>query len=426
MTFRTKSGGSRTGLKSAELIDVAGQQCIIAILKDITEQRLLEKKLLQAQKMEAIGQLSGGIAHDFNNLLSVIIGYSEVLEKELPPGQELQKHLEQIKKAGEKAALLTRQLLAFSRQQVLQARVIDLNAAVLEVEKMLRRLISENIEVCSKLDASLGSIHADPGQMSQIIINLAVNARDAMPNGGRLTIETANMEIDDDYARLHASPHPGPYVMLTVSDTGTGIDAATQARIFDPFFTTKEVGKGTGLGLSTVYGVVKQSGGFISVYSEVGHGTTFKIYFPRVGPAQQLESPALKTVEDLRGTETILLVEDAEALRDLARHVLSSHGYKVISADSALHALQIVRSSGHIDLLLTDVVMPGMDGPELAKRLALQQPGLKIVYMSGYTGFSHIGLLDPAAVLLAKPLRQDELLRIIRNVLKSPVPAQGL
>ncbi len=425
VAFRTKSGESRTGVKSAEIIEVAGQKCVLAILKDVTEQRLLEKKLAQAQKMEAIGQLSGGIAHDFNNLLSVIIGYSEVLEADLPPDPALRRNLQQIKSAGEKAALLTRQLLAFSRQQLLQPRVMNLNAAVADMEQMLRRLIGEDIEFRTNLDPSLGSIHADPGQVAQIIMNLAVNARDAMPKGGRLVIETANAEIDQNYARLHPPQQPGSYVVLTVSDTGIGMDPATQARIFDPFFTTKEVGKGTGLGLSTVYGVVKQSGGFIWVYSEPGHGTTFRIYFPRALSRPEVPSPRPAPAEDLRGSESILLVEDESALRELTQKILVRQGYTVFSADTPQRALEIARSIPHLDLLLTDVVMSGMNGPELAKLISLQTPGLKVIYMSGYTRFSHQALLDPPAVLLPKPLRHDALVRTVREVLSSELAAKS-
>ena len=291
ITFRTKSGEIRTAVDSAEVIDVAGQECVIAIFRDITEQKTLEKQLRQTQKMEAVGQLSGGIAHDFNNLLGVIIGYSEILEHRLAPDDPLQKECLQIKKAGQSAASLTRQLLAFSRQQVLEPRVLDLNAIVLNVEKMLRRLIGEHIDLRTQLDPALGSVKADQSQIEQVIINLAVNARDAMAQGGKLIIETSNVVLDEDYARRHSPQLPGPYVLLSVADTGIGMDAETQARIFEPFFTTKELGKGTGLGLSTVYGVVRQSGGHIWVYSEPGQGTTFKIYLPRAGQTARLQQP---------------------------------------------------------------------------------------------------------------------------------------
>jgi two-component system cell cycle sensor histidine kinase/response regulator CckA len=421
ITFRTKSGEKRTGLNSAEAIEIGGQKCVFAI----TGQKVLEKQLRQAQKMEAIGQLSGGIAHDFNNLLSVIIGYCEVLEEQLPPTSSLLKDCEQIRKAGERAAALTRQLLAFSRQQILEPRVMDLNGAVLEMEKMLRRLIGADIELCTALDASLGSIKADRGQIEQVIMNLAVNARDAMPQGGRLTVETANVELDEDYVRQHPHQQPGPHVLLAVSDTGIGMDAETQARMFDPFFTTKELGKGTGLGLSTVYGVVRQSGGHIWVYSEVGHGTTFKIYVPRVDKAVVAENTTTGGTRDLRGAETILLVEDDEPLRGLTVRLLEESGYTVLEAEHPEKAMQIAQQhSGPIDLLLTDVVMPGMNGPRLAERLAQFRPKLLVVYMSGYTGFAHRELFESDANLLPKPFTRESLLRKLREVLAMDAPVK--
>jgi len=414
ITFRTKSGEPRTALDSAELVDIAGQKCILAIFKDITEQRSLEKQLRQAQKMEAIGQLSGGIAHDFNNLLSVIIGYSEVLEESLPKGDPLHKNCEQISKAGKSAASLTRQLLAFSRQQVLEPKVLDLNTVALHVEKMLRRLIGEHIELTTALSPTLGRVKADQGQIEQVIINLAVNARDAMPNGGKLTIETADIDVDQDYVHRHPLHVPGPYVLLTVSDTGVGMDAETQARIFEPFFTTKEMGKGTGLGLATVYGVVKQSGGFIWVYSELGHGTTFKIYLPRTAEKMGAERPS--STRSLRGTETILLVEDEEALRDFTATVLKQSGYTVLEAERPDKAIGIVsQHQGQIHLLLTDVIMPGMNGRTLAGNLVAVRPEIRVVYMSGYTGFTHPGLLDSNVILLQKPFTREALLHKVRE-----------
>jgi PAS domain S-box-containing protein len=360
ITFRTKSGEQRTALDSAERVDIAGQECILAILKDITEQRSLEKQLRLAQKMEAIGQLSGGIAHDFNNLLSVIIGYGDVLQERLPPDDPLRKNCEQITKAGRSAASLTRQLLAFSRQQVLEPKVLDLNAVVLNVEKMLRRLIGEHIDLTTALSPTLGRVKADQGQIEQVIINLAVNARDAMPSGGKLTIETTDVDLDQSYAHKHPLQPPGRYVLLTVSDTGVGMDAETQARIFEPFFTTKEIGRGTGLGLATVYGVVKQSGGFIWVYSELGHGTTFKIYLPRTAEAPRADRP-VSSMPSLRGTETVLLVEDEEALREFTATVLTQSGYTVLIAEHPDEAIDISRRhQGPIHLLLTDLIMPGI------------------------------------------------------------------
>jgi two-component system, cell cycle sensor histidine kinase and response regulator CckA len=426
ITFRTKSGEQRTALDSAEVVEIAGKKCILAVFKDITEQRTLEKQLRQAQKMEAIGQLSGGIAHDFNNLLSVIIGYSEALEESLPQDSRLQKNCQQIKKAGQSAASLTRQLLAFSRQQVLEPKVLDLNAVVLNVEKMLCRLIGEHIELATALDPALARVKADQGQIEQVIINLAVNARDAMPNGGKLTVQTANVEVDQDHIRRHPLHPPGSYVLLTVSDTGVGMDAETQARIFEPFFTTKEMGKGTGLGLATVYGVVKQSGGFIWVYSELGHGTTFKIYLPHTSEAPAEDRPAPSG--SLRGTETVLLVEDEEALRDFTATALTQNGYTVLTAERPDRAIEIARQhQGPIDLVLTDVIMPGMNGRALAESLAAIRAEIRLVYMSGYTGFTHPELVDSDVILLAKPFTREALLRKVREGLArvTPGPARS-
>jgi two-component system, cell cycle sensor histidine kinase and response regulator CckA len=420
ISFRTKSGEKRTGLDSGEAIEIAGQKCIFTIFKDITEQKILEKQLRQAQKMEAIGQLSGGIAHDFNNLLGVIIGYCEVLENQLPPTSSLLKECEQIRKAGESAASLTRQLLAFSRQQILEPRVMDLNAVVLDMERMLRRLIGEDIDLCTALDASLGSIMADRGQIEQVIMNLVVNARDAMPQGGRLTIETSNVELGEDYVRQHPQQQSGPHVLLSVTDTGMGMDAETQARIFDPFFTTKELGKGTGLGLSTVYGVVRQSGGHIWVYSEVRLGTTFKIFLPRVTKLSNTEKITVNVSGSLQGAETILLVEDEEPLRVLTRRFLTECGYTVLEAEHPDQAIQIARQhSGRIDLLLTDVVMSGMNGRMLVERLAEFRAHMRAVYMSGYTGLTHRELLDSGANFLSKPFTRESLVRKIHEVLAS-------
>ena len=420
ITFRTKSGEIRVAVDSAEAIEVAGQECAIAIFRDITERKSLEKQLRQTQKMEAVGQLSGGIAHDFNNLLGVIIGYSEILEHRLAPDDPLRKECLQIKKAGQSAASLTRQLLAFSRQQVLEPRVLDLNAIVLNVEKMLRRLIGEHIDLRTNLEPALGSVKADQSQIEQVIINLAVNARDAMMHGGKLIIETSNVNLDEGYARLHSPQKPGPYVLLSVADTGIGMDAETQARIFEPFFTTKELGKGTGLGLSTVYGIVRQSGGHIWVYSEPGQGTTFKVYLPLAGQTVRLQQSPASPAEPLRGSETILLVEDEEALRGLTRSLLENSGYTVLEAELPEAATEIARQHrGTIHLLLTDMVMPGMNGRVLAANLAAFRPEMKVVYMSGYTGFTHAGLADPEISLLAKPFNRETLLRKVREALVS-------
>jgi two-component system cell cycle sensor histidine kinase/response regulator CckA len=416
--FLTKTGEQRIGMILAEIIEIDGQTCVLAIVKDFTDQKGLEKQLRQSQKMEAIGQLSGGIAHDFNNLLSVIIGYSEMIEESLPPNDPLQRKCEQIKKAGQSAASLTRQLLAFSRQQMLEPKILDLNAIVRNVEKMLRRLIGEDIDFSTALEPTLANIKADQGQIEQVIVNLVVNARDAMPQGGRLRIETANVHLDDDYARRHPPQQAGPYVSLTISDTGTGMDAETQAHIFEPFFTTKEVGKGTGLGLSTVYGVVRQSGGHIWVYSELGHGTTFKIYLPLSGQAAHVEISNPDPAESLRGTETILLVEDAEPLRELTRGLLIANGYTVLEACHPEQAVEIVRQyNGPIHLLLTDMVMPGMNGRALADKLGFIRPDMRVVFMSGYTGFNHSGLTNSEFILLPKPFTKDTLLRKLHEVL---------
>jgi two-component system cell cycle sensor histidine kinase/response regulator CckA len=426
ITFRTKSGEIRAAVDSAELIEVAGQECAIAIFRDITERKSLEKQLRQTQKMEAVGQLSGGIAHDFNNLLGVIIGYSEILEQRLPPGDPMLKECLQIKKAGQSAASLTRQLLAFSRQQVLDPRVLDLNSIVLNVQKMLRRLIGEHIELKTNLDPALGCVKADQSQIEQVILNLAVNARDAMPQGGKLLIETAKVNLDEDYARRHPPQLPGAYVLLTVADTGIGMDAETQARIFEPFFTTKEIGKGTGLGLSTVYGVVRQSGGHIWVYSELGLGTTFKIYLPCAEQPARVQQPSAAPAESLRGSETILLVEDEEALRGLTRSLLEDSGYTVLEAELPEAAIEIaLQNSSKIHVLLTDMVMPGMTGKDLAAKLGPMRPEMKVVYMSGYSSFSHTGLADSEIALLAKPFTREKLLRKLRETLGSDMKVEA-
>jgi PAS domain S-box-containing protein len=422
ITFLSKSGEERTALDSADVVEFDGEKCVIATFKDITERKSLEKQLRQAQKMEAIGQLSGGIAHDFNNLLGVIIGYSEILEEQLAAGDSMHKSVQEIKKAGKRAASLTRQLLAFSRQQVLEPTILALNAVVRNVEKLLGRLIGENIDIETALGADLGNIKADQGQIEQVIMNLAVNARDAMPHGGRLTILTANVDLDENYARSHVPQPPGRYVLLSVSDTGIGMDATTQAHIFEPFFTTKEQGKGTGLGLSTVYGVIRQSGGHIWVYSEPGLGTTFKIYLPRTDEAACGEKPTPGLAISFRGTETILLVEDEAALRKLTRGLLASSGYTVLSAEQPADAIEIARQyNGPIHLLLTDVVMPGMSGLALAGKLAPARPDMKVVYMSGYTGFTHPELFDSDATVLFKPVPRDSLLRKVHEVLAADV-----
>jgi PAS domain S-box-containing protein len=379
-----------------------------------------EEQLRQAQKLEAIGMLAGGIAHDFNNLLTVIGGYSDLTLVQLREEDPLRSNINEVKKAAERAAGLTRQLLAFSRKQVLQPKVLDLNAVVSELEKLLRRLIGEDIGFRTVLESTLGSVKADPGQIEQIIMNLAVNARDAMPRGGKLTIETKNVDLDEYYAKKHIAVIPGPYVMLAVSDTGTGMDQQTQARIFDPFFTTKETGKGTGLGLSTVYGIVKQSGGNIWVYSEVGRGTTFKVYLPRVDEGAEEYKRSAETQVDFRGPETVLVAEDEEMVRKLACKVLEMSGYRVLEAANGGAALLICeRHNEPIHLLITDVIMPEMSGRELADRLAQLRPEMKVLYMSGYTdnAIVHHGVLNEGASFIQKPFATHALARKVREVL---------
>jgi two-component system cell cycle sensor histidine kinase/response regulator CckA len=388
------------------------------------ERKHLEAQLLQSQKLEAVGQLAGGIAHDFNNLLTVILGYSQLSLHRLPPRDPLRPNLEEIKKASDRAASLTRQLLAFSRKQVMQPKVFDLNSVIADLERMLRRMISEDIEMRTMLQAKLGNVRADPGQIEQVIVNLAVNARDAMLFGGKLTIETSNVYLDETYAQQHLAVVPGAYVMLAVSDTGMGMDAETQQHIFEPFFTTKEVGKGTGLGLSTVYGIVKQSGGNIWVYSEPGKGTTVKIYLPRVDEgAEEYKRPVALT--DLpQGNETILLVEDDEMVRGLAREVLKTSGYRILEAASGSVARQICEQNKEvIHLLLTDVVMPEMSGREVVNRLLPLHPEMRVLYMSGYAenAIVHHGVLDEGISFIPKPFSPQALALKVREVLDSRI-----
>jgi two-component system cell cycle sensor histidine kinase/response regulator CckA len=388
--------------------------------EDVTEKRVLEKQLRMAQKMEAIGRLSGGIAHDFNNHLGVIIGYSRVLRKALGANVTLCDHALEIEKAGQRAASLTKQLLAFSRQQVLTPAVLSLNALASDMEKMLPRLLGEDIEVSLGLDPELGNVKADQSQIEQVIMNLAVNARDAMPTGGKLKIQTSNVELDQAYTWNHPGSKAGSYVLLAVSDTGMGMDAATLTHIFEPFFTTKERGKGTGLGLATVYGVVKQSDGYIWVDSAPGKGTSFEIYLPRHVGQPPVGEPTIDSIEKLRGSETILLVEDAEPLRKLAQTFLEAGGFRVLSAGCGEEALEVTASSGvTFDLLLTDVVMPGINGRVLAEQILPRQPGMRVLYMSGYTDsfIAGHGVLDPGTHLLHKPFTEETLIRKVREVL---------
>jgi PAS domain S-box-containing protein len=395
----------------------------LGIYQDVTERRVMEKQVRMGQKMEAVGRLSGGIAHDFNNLLGVILGYIQVIKRSLVPGNSLYEYAEEIEKASQRAVGLTRQLLAFSRQQVLEPVVLNLNKLVSEMEKMLPRLIGEDIDLSLILDPAISLVKVDPGQVEQVLMNLAVNARDAMPDGGKLTIQTGDTEIDVAYAREHPGAIPGRYVMLAVKDTGTGIDPEIQAQIFEPFFTTKGRDKGTGLGLATVYGIVKQSNGYIALDSEPGNGSLFTVYFPRIdqlAPAVTASAPEQSTS---RGSETILLVEDAEPLRVLAHLFLKENGYQVLTAADGSLALQVAAEfAGPIHLLLTDVVMPGMNGRVLSERLSPSHPGMKILYMSGYTDsfIAGHGVLEPGTHLLRKPFTEEVLLRKIRELLDGP------
>jgi two-component system, cell cycle sensor histidine kinase and response regulator CckA len=419
--LRTQSGELRLVQIWAERIHLQDEPCFLAVTHDVTEARRMEEQFRQAQKMEAVGRLAGGVAHDFNNMLGVILGYSELAESALGQEHPAYGKVEQIRKAAQRAAGLTRQLLAFSRQQVLKPAVLNLNALVNNISKMLVRLVGEDVTLHFVPEMPLGSVRADAGQIEQILMNLAVNARDAMPNGGKITIETSNAELDEIYAHDHPAVKAGAYVVLSVSDTGCGMDSKTVVRIFEPFFTTKEPGAGTGLGLSTVYGIVQQSDGHIWVYSEPGKGTSFKIYLPRVeAPVDSLvnEGPLAKQARG--GGETIMLVEDDDALRSLALKLLEDSGYKVLEASDPRAAIEL--SNGHketISLLLTDVIMPVMSGNDLAMFLLSSRPEMKVLYISGYTGdvIARHGVLDPATHLLEKPFTRSTLLKKIREVL---------
>ena len=383
--------------------------------------RVLEEQLRQSQKMEAVGRLAGGIAHDFNNLLTIINTHAQLGLMEVKDLDPLKGKLESIQKAGERAANLTRQLLAFSRRQPVEREVIDLNTLLQELEKMLVRVIGEDIQLSTILDKGLGRVKADPGQIEQALLNLVVNARDAMPSGGKLTIETTNMELDREYTQTHLDMKPGRYVMLSVSDTGVGMSAEVRERVFEPFFTTKEKDKGTGLGLSTVYGVVKQSGGYIWVYSEPGRGTTFKIYLPQVDEPLEKEI-GKKVVEGglPGGKETILVVEDEEEVRKLAVAILQKQGYRILEASNGGDAFLICEQGKEkVQLLLTDVVMPGLNGPELARRLMYFHPEMKVLYMSGYTDNAILqqGVLDEEMSFLQKPFSLERLTGKVRAVL---------
>jgi PAS domain S-box-containing protein len=398
-----------------------GRRVRLVVAQDISERQLLEQQLRQSQKMEAVGRLAGGVAHDFNNLLMVIKGHTELLLSVLPPSEHYSRKIEQIDHAADRASALTRQLLAFSRLQVLQPHVMNLNDVVEEMGRLLPRLIGEDIELVIRCSEDLGAIRADGSQMEQVIMNLAVNARDAMPDGGRLLIETSNAELDSTYNAVHPVVREGRYILLAVSDSGTGMSAETQAHIFEPFFTTKPQGKGTGLGLSTVYGVVKQSGGFIWVYSEVGKGTSFKIYLPQVDQPVERVGATPSVSEAPRGTETILLAEDEEDVRGVAREFLESGGYTVIEAHDGAEALRMVdKHEGTIDLLVTDMVMPGMTGQELTARLLQSRPEIRVLYMSGYSERAAVDSArgDSSMHLLAKPFSRWALLRAVHEILR--------
>lgn len=418
--MRARNGEVRDTNIAAEIIDVDGTACVLAVTQDVTESRRLENQLRQAQRMGAVGRLAGGVAHDFNNILTVIMGYSEIALYRLGSAHEVSKHLREIKVAAERAASLTRQLLAFSRQQVLYPRSLDLNGVVSNLTQMLHRLIGEDISISFKAGA-VGNIKADPGQIEQILMNLAVNSRDAMPNGGLISIETSSVHLEDGYVDSTLTVSPGRYVMLSVSDTGNGMDEKTVSQVFEPFFTTKGPGQGTGLGLSTVYGIVKQSEGYIWVYSELGRGTTFKIYFPEQLQGEQRAYEATSAPSLAAGTETILVVEDDEALRKLIVALLEGAGYKVLQASDGEAAMRFAEKNGeHIHLLLTDMLMPVMSGIELTTQMRALRPELKVLLMSGYAGdlIARYRVTESEIMLIEKPFTRQGLLAKIRATLQ--------
>ncbi|MEO8078000.1 MAG: response regulator, partial [Acidobacteriota bacterium] len=417
----TKTGKERLiSWRNTVLRDAAGKATgTFSSGTDITEGRAMEEQYRQAQKMEAVGRLAGGVAHDFNNLLTVILGHCDLLMDDLSVTDPRQPCVAEIRKAAQRGAGLTRQLLSFSRKQIVEPTLIELNAVVGDLQSMLDRLIGEDVKIVLKLRPDLACVKADRGQVDQIVLNLAVNARDAMPGGGTLTIETSNVEIEEDYARTHLSVKPGPYVVLTVTDTGTGMTPQVQARAFEPFYTTKEIGKGTGLGLSTVHGIAARCGGCVNVYSELGKGTSFKVYFPRVDATATVPTEILHPAPSATAAPTVLLVEDTDGLREVATRLLQRQGYTVLVAAGADEALQQFERHPEIDVLLTDVVMPGASGPDLTRRLVRQRPGLKVIYMSGYTedAIVQYGVLNPGVAFLHKPFTSESLGQKIREVM---------
>lgn len=423
IAFRHKNGNLVWVIQNAAIVkDEDGKELSQGTVVDVTDRHLLEERLRQSQKMEAIGRLAGGISHDFNNLLTVVLGYVTLLRDHVTDA-EAREQTDHIAEAARKASALTRQLLAFSRQQVLQPSVINVNILLTNLEKLLRRVIGEDIELITRTTPRPSSVKADASQLEQVIMNLVVNSRDAMPQGGKLTLETANVDLDESYAATHAGVTPGPYVMLAVSDTGKGMPPDVQSRIFDPFFTTKELGRGTGLGLSTVYGIVQQSGGHIWVYSEVDHGTTFKIYLPATGEKPDTAIREVPAPRSTHGKETVLLVEDDRQVRDLARTVLAQRGYSVLAPDESSTVVSVAEQNAmNIHLLLTDVIMPGINGRDLARRLLQCNPAVRVLYMSGYTEnvAGEHGMLDPGTHFLPKPFTPTSLADKVREVLDGP------
>jgi PAS domain S-box-containing protein len=435
---RAKDGRLFWEMASISAVRDAGGRItnFVAVKEDVTERKkaeaalkLAEHQLAQVQKMEAIGRLAGGVAHDFNNLLSVIIGHAERLAKDLAPGDPRRGRLDEVLFAAGKGAELTRQLLAFSRLQVLEPRIVRLDGVAAEAQKMLERVIGEDVDLHVARPRALGHVKADPGQIVQVLLNLAVNARDAMPHGGRLTIEFADADLDERYAAAHPPCHPGRFVVMAVSDTGHGMTGETLKRVFEPFFTTKPEGQGTGLGLSTVYGIVKQSGGFIWAYSEVGIGSTFKIYLPRVEEAVAEAPPGATALPNPGAGARILLVEDDESVRSLMTDILGEAGYSVVSAGHPANAVALAASGRALDLLVTDVIMPGMSGSDLAQRLAAERPGLRVLYVSGYAGeaLARHGSIEIGEHFLTKPFSERGLLDAVAGALagSAPLPPSG-